>query len=140
MRLYTVYIHHTLYAAVFPSVYRKRHLPLEAYAAFLAPSPKDLPVGLADLLEYALLSFAFSPRMPIFSRLLWKLYGIQYVVHDHNQMVQSLKQRLEEILEIIKKQPGGAYEIAAGLTWSLRGKSWEQAPEKQKWFAVMNRL
>ncbi|MCI8684549.1 MAG: MBL fold metallo-hydrolase [Lachnospiraceae bacterium] len=46
------------------------------------------------------------------------------------------KKRLEEILEIIKKQPGGAYEIAAGLTWSLRGKSWEQAPEKQKWFAV----
>lgn len=44
--------------------------------------------------------------------------------------------RLEEIRNIIQKKPAGAYEIAAGLTWSLRGADWDRAPEKQKWFAV----
>lgn len=52
------------------------------------------------------------------------------------EIKQHHRKRLEEILEILRKRPGGAYEIAAGLTWSLRGKDWEQAPEKQKWFAV----
>lgn len=46
------------------------------------------------------------------------------------------EKRLEEIRNIVKEKPSGAYEIAAGLTWSLRGASWEKAPEKQKWFAV----
>lgn len=75
-------------------------------------------------------------------------YEVEYAFPAHRnlsdktlrQRAEEIKEhhrkRLEEILKMIQKQPAGAYDIAAGLTWSMRGKDWEQAPEKQKWFAV----
>lgn len=45
--------------------------------------------------------------------------------------------RLNQILQMLKEHPGSsAYEIAGGLTWSMRGRSWKDAPNRQKWFAV----
>ena len=42
-----------------------------------------------------------------------------------------------EVIDALKEKPGAnAYEVAGKLTWSLRGRSWEDAPKKQKWFAV----
>ena len=45
--------------------------------------------------------------------------------------------RLNQILKVLEKQPGATgYEVAGGLTWSMRGRSWKDAPNRQKWFAV----
>lgn len=45
--------------------------------------------------------------------------------------------RLAEALEIIQRMPGlTAYEIASYMTWSMRGKTWEEFPMTQKWFAL----
>ena len=45
--------------------------------------------------------------------------------------------RLNQILKVLEKQPGATgYEVAGGLTWSMRGRAWKDAPNRQKWFAV----
>lgn len=45
--------------------------------------------------------------------------------------------RLNQIEEYLKKHPkSSGYEIAGHLTWSMRGKKWKDAPNRQKWFAV----
>lgn len=47
------------------------------------------------------------------------------------------EKRLGQIMEVLKEHPGATgYEIAGGLTWSMRGKAWKDAPNRQKWFAV----
>lgn len=45
--------------------------------------------------------------------------------------------RLEEVLRILREQPElTAYEIAGGMTWQIRARSWAEFPPVQKWFAV----
>lgn len=45
--------------------------------------------------------------------------------------------RLNQVLTIIKNEPGlTAYEIGGRMTWSMRGKNWEEFPIQQKWFAL----
>lgn len=45
--------------------------------------------------------------------------------------------RLNQIVDYLKQHPlATSYEIAGGLTWSMRGRRWEDAPNRQKWFAV----
>lgn len=45
--------------------------------------------------------------------------------------------RLEQMLAEIRQKPGmTAYQIASGAQWRMQGKSWEDAPKSQKWFAV----
>ena len=45
--------------------------------------------------------------------------------------------RLAEVMKIVTDNPGlTAYEIASHMTWSMRGKSWEEFPPTQKWFAM----
>lgn len=47
------------------------------------------------------------------------------------------ERRLGQIVKVLKEHPGATgYEIAGGLSWSMRGKSWKDAPNRQKWFAV----
>lgn len=55
---------------------------------------------------------------------------IDQLIHHHHL-------RLQEILEVVQAKPGlNAYEIAGFLTWSMKGKKWNDAPIQQKWFAV----
>ena len=45
--------------------------------------------------------------------------------------------RLAGALAIVAEQPGlTAYEIAGGMAWSIRCRSWEDFPLTQKFFAV----
>lgn len=47
------------------------------------------------------------------------------------------RKRLDQVLSVLKDHPGiNAYQVAGLLTWSLRGKKWEDAPKQQKWFAM----
>ena len=75
-------------------------------------------------------------------------YPMQMALPGHRKISKPVKERIEEIkrhhqirldgtIQIIKEHPGSnADEIAAGLKWSMRGKSWEEFPMEQKWFAV----
>lgn len=57
-------------------------------------------------------------------------YRIDQLIHHHEL-------RLEETLEIVDTHPGlNAYTIAGKMKWSLKSKSWQEAPVQQKWFAV----
>ncbi|MEG0292590.1 MAG: MBL fold metallo-hydrolase [Anaerovoracaceae bacterium] len=53
------------------------------------------------------------------------------------QLLKHHKVRLDETLKILREDgPDNAYNIAAKMTWSMRGKKWEEFPVHQKWFAV----
>ena len=47
------------------------------------------------------------------------------------------RHRLTETCQLVKAMPEAtAFEIAAHMTWSMRGKCWEDFPITQKWFAL----
>lgn len=53
------------------------------------------------------------------------------------EIISHHKVRLEEVLQALSKKPhSNAYEISAMLTWSMRGRHWEEFPLPQRWFAV----
>lgn len=66
--------------------------------------------------------------------------------HRNNDMdvyerIQQIKvhhdRRINQTLSIIKEEPGlNACEIGARMTWSMRGKNWDEFPIQQKWFAI----
>jgi glyoxylase-like metal-dependent hydrolase (beta-lactamase superfamily II) len=52
-------------------------------------------------------------------------------IQDHHA------RRIHQTLSIIREEPGlNAYQIGARMTWSMRGKNWEEFPIQQKWFAL----
>lgn len=75
-------------------------------------------------------------------------YPMQMALPGHREVSKPVEERIAEIkrhhqirldgtIQIIREHPGSnADEIAAGLKWSMRGKSWEEFPMEQKWFAV----
>jgi hypothetical protein len=45
--------------------------------------------------------------------------------------------RLEETIDAIEKYPNcHATQIGSCLKWSMRGKTWEEFPLSQRWFAI----
>ena len=53
------------------------------------------------------------------------------------QIIEHHLQRLTETVDALAGHPNAhATEIAAHLKWSMRGKSWEEFPLSQRWFAV----
>jgi glyoxylase-like metal-dependent hydrolase (beta-lactamase superfamily II) len=77
-----------------------------------------------------------------------KQYPMQMALPGHRVASKGVLERIEEIkvhhqirldgtIRIIKEHPGyNADQIAAQLKWSMRGKSWDEFPMEQKWFAV----
>lgn len=57
-----------------------------------------------------------------------------------DKMIEHHKSRLADTLEVIREKSTEngltAYEIAAFMKWNMRGKSWAEFPDNQKWFAV----
>lgn len=54
-----------------------------------------------------------------------------------DQLINHHEVRLKEVTDIVKDSPGiNAYDTAGRMRWSMKGKSWEDAPLQQKWFAV----
>lgn len=68
------------------------------------------------------------------------LPGHRGLIHDHRARIDQLKthhhHRCLEIEGILAASPLSAYEVAARMTWSIRGKSWENYPIAQQWFAM----
>jgi hypothetical protein len=60
------------------------------------------------------------------------------LVPDAKKRVHELyahhERRLDEVRELLKKGPRQAYDVAARMTWDMRGQ-WEDFPVPQKWFA-----
>jgi len=47
------------------------------------------------------------------------------------------RRRLDEVVHIVRTMPDlSVFEIAAHMTWSLRGKPWNEVSPTQKWFAM----
>lgn len=57
-----------------------------------------------------------------------------------DEIIEHHKSRLTDTLEVIKEKSAKegltAYEIASFMKWNMRGKSWTEFPDNQKWFAV----
>ena len=58
----------------------------------------------------------------------------------HRARIEELKahhsNRVNEILEIIKKGPQNAFQIASRMKWNITYKAWDMFPVSQKWFAT----
>lgn len=61
------------------------------------------------------------------------------IVRDHRRRIDELlfhhRERLNEILNILKDGEYTVRDVAARMTWSIRAKDWDDFPIPQKWFA-----
>ncbi len=68
------------------------------------------------------------------------LPGHRRLFKDHRARIDELKlhheRRAEEILDILKKGAGSAFEVASCMTWDIKCDSWNDFPVAQKWFAT----
>jgi len=68
------------------------------------------------------------------------LPGHRRLFKDHRARIDELKRhhekRAEEILDILKKGSGSAFEVASLMTWDIKFDSWNDFPVAQKWFAT----
>ena len=68
------------------------------------------------------------------------LPGHRRLFNDHRARIDELKlhheKRADEILDILEKGPGNAFEVASKMTWDIKCDSWNDFPVPQKWFAT----
>jgi glyoxylase-like metal-dependent hydrolase (beta-lactamase superfamily II) len=68
------------------------------------------------------------------------LPGHRRLFKEHRARIDELKRhhekRAEEILDILKKGSGSAFEVASDMTWDIKFDSWDDFPVAQKWFAT----
>jgi glyoxylase-like metal-dependent hydrolase (beta-lactamase superfamily II) len=68
------------------------------------------------------------------------LPGHRRLIHDCKGRIDELKRhhhhRADEVLALLKKGQGNAYQVAAGMTWDIACDTWEEFPVQQKWFAT----
>ena len=68
------------------------------------------------------------------------LPGHRRLFKEHRARIDELKRhherRAEEILDILKKGSGSAFDVASGMTWDIKFDSWNDFPVAQKWFAT----
>lgn len=58
-----------------------------------------------------------------------------------DQLIEHHGWRLNEIYEAVRAHPGlTAYALSGHITWSAHGRSWEEFPSHQKWFATSETL
>ncbi len=59
---------------------------------------------------------------------------------DMHRRIAELKEhharRAEELLSILERGPGTAYQLASGMTWDIACDSFDHFPISQKWFAT----
>lgn len=62
------------------------------------------------------------------------------IIRDHTRRINELmfhhKERLGEILNILKDGESSVRDVAAQMNWSIRAKDWDDFPIPQKWFAA----
>ena len=68
------------------------------------------------------------------------LPGHRRLFKEHRARIDELKRhhekRAEEILDILQKGSGSAFEVASLMTWDIKYDSWNDFPVAQKWFAT----
>ena len=68
------------------------------------------------------------------------LPGHRRLIEDHHARIDELKthhkNRLDEVLDILKTPDQHAFQIASQMTWDLAAESWDHFPVAQKWFAT----
>lgn len=68
------------------------------------------------------------------------LPGHRRLFKDHRARIDELKRhheiRASEILDILRKGSGSAFEVASKMTWDIKCDSWNDFPVAQKWFAT----
>jgi glyoxylase-like metal-dependent hydrolase (beta-lactamase superfamily II) len=68
------------------------------------------------------------------------LPGHRRIFKRCRERIQELKdhhqRRVDEILTILKKGSGTAYQVASGMTWDITWESWDHFPVLQKLFAT----
>lgn len=66
------------------------------------------------------------------------------IIKDHtrriNELIAHHKERLGEIINILKNGEFTAREVASRMRWSIRAKDWDDFPNAQKWFATSEAL
>ena len=72
------------------------------------------------------------------------LPGHRSLVHDTGTRIEELRhhhaRRLDEVRRILSGKALNAYEVAAAMTWAMRGIVWDEFPTPQKWFATNEAL
>ncbi|UCE54073.1 MAG: MBL fold metallo-hydrolase [Desulfobacterales bacterium] len=68
------------------------------------------------------------------------LPGHRRLIEDHHARINELKEhhknRLNEVLDILKTPDQHAFQIASQMTWDLAAENWDHFPVAQKWFAT----
>ncbi len=68
------------------------------------------------------------------------LPGHRRLFKEHAARIDELKRhheiRADEILDILKKGSGSAFDVASRMTWDIKFDSWNDFPVAQKWFAT----
>lgn len=66
------------------------------------------------------------------------------IIRDHtrriNELISHHKDRLNEVVNILKIGELTVRDIAAKMEWRIRAKSWEEFPSPQKWFASLEAM
>ena len=52
------------------------------------------------------------------------------------ELLEHHRDRANEVLDVLKDRAKTAYQTAAGMSWRIRARSWEEFPVMQKWFAT----
>lgn len=90
-----------------------------------------------DALEQYLHSLDKVRDLPVTLALPGHRHGAASIVGRIDTIKEHHRNRLAEVISIAGQRPGStAYEIAQRMTWSMRGKEWEDFPPTQKWFAM----
>ncbi len=98
---------------------------------------KDVKNSLGDYLKSLdkIKDFDISLALPSHRNNAGDVYARIEAIKNHHKI------RLDSTMEIVAKEEGQtAYEIASKMKWSVRGKSWDEIPEFQKWFALSETL
>jgi len=68
------------------------------------------------------------------------LPGHRTIFSNYKERINELKHhhqlRANEVLEILKKGPQDAYQVASQMTWDINCEFFSQFPPQQKWFAT----
>jgi glyoxylase-like metal-dependent hydrolase (beta-lactamase superfamily II) len=68
------------------------------------------------------------------------LPGHRRLIEDHHARINELKEhhknRLNEVLDILKTPDQHAFQIASQMSWDLKAESWDYFPVAQRWFAT----